>query len=80
MSGEGEVQGFPFDFDPHAYEIREGIEGVWHYHLAEKDQRTTLCGQPSMETKIPISSWMSKSPNHIPMTYCEDCQNEAQNR
>ena len=68
---------FPFDFDPEKFEIREGVQGVWHYHLAEADKSNTLCGEPSMSTKVSIYQWGSKSPSHIPISYCRDCQKEA---
>lgn len=69
---------FPFDFDPEKYEIVEGVEGVWHYHLSEVDSKNTLCGEPSMSTEIPISSWRSGNPTQIPMSYCEECEKEAE--
>jgi len=30
------------------YEIKEGIEGTWNYHLAEEGDTRALCGKAVM--------------------------------
>ena len=60
--------------------IREGIEGIWFYHLAEDD--VPICGESknkTMPTFLPITSWGMKS-EHIPEKYCKKCNQIAKER
>lgn len=60
-----------------AYQIVEGVAGVWHYHLAPKGiSATALCGALTMATEAPLSSWGFK-PGHIPHSYCSECERMA---
>jgi len=55
-------------------EICEGVAGVWHYHLRKKGESRALCRAFVMPTKIPLSQWNRKIPDHhIPESYCKKC-------
>lgn len=55
-----------------ALEIREGISGVYHYHLARGGK--PLCGKlagMTMPTKLRLSAWGTRS--HLRESYCGEC-------
>ena len=59
--------------------IREGVESVWHYHLAVDG--LPLCGRSkgiTMPTQLPINTWGMKT--HIHETYCKECERIAKER
>jgi hypothetical protein len=60
------------------YKIVEGIAGMWHYHLAEKDSNGTksLCGKWTMPTHSSLDSW-GFMPTHMPTNYCQKCEELA---
>lgn len=53
--------------------IREGVSGVYFYHLARGDQ--PLCGAtragPTMATSLPLNSWGQRT--HLGEKYCREC-------
>ena len=58
------------------FEVCEGVESVWHYHIRRPKEFTSLCGRRVMVSGIPMSAWGSKS-GHIPETYCAKCKELA---
>lgn len=58
--------------------VREGIESVWHYHLAIDNK--TLCGnEHTIFTSLPIKTWGMKS-DHLSETYCKKCDKIAKEK
>ncbi len=59
--------------------IKEGISGVWYYHLAKTDEYTSLCGTLVMHTSIPLAAWdCTPKDYHIPEKWCEKCKKIAE--
>ena len=61
------------------YEVTEGIESYWHYHLSVRCAYTrSLCGRRTMQTSLPLSQFgkgkaappISRLSGH----WCEQCQ------
>ena len=53
------------------FTIVEGIESVFHYHIAENGK--ALCGRRRvMKTAIPLKAWGTVS--HLKEKYCEKCE------
>lgn len=63
-----------------AYRIVESIHGTWHYHLTDQPPDGSsahgLCGARTMRSSAPLSSWGYK-PDHMPSSYCKDCEKLA---
>jgi hypothetical protein len=58
--------------------IREGIAGVWHFHVAVDG--VVLCGKSdTMATPVPLASWGYRS-EHTRETYCDECAQMAAGR
>jgi hypothetical protein len=58
-------------------EVREGIAGLWHYHLSSGGKKGVLCGNDlTWPTSLSLDSWGLKSP-HIGETYCKECDRLA---
>jgi hypothetical protein len=53
------------------HEITEGIEGMWHYHISDRNITISLCGKQTMRTNIPFESWGSTG--HLKERYCQKC-------
>ncbi len=54
-------------------QIVEGVESTWHYHLRREGEEAALCGNTRvMPTQIPLSCWGQKA-DHIPESYCKEC-------
>jgi hypothetical protein len=56
--------------------VTEGIVGMWHYHVSEKDKFSKgLCGAPTMKTSIPLKDWSIPFGEHFPKrpTWCKEC-------
>lgn len=63
------------------YRICEGRSGMWHYHLClitDKHSLIAICGAETMHANAPLETWGHKS-DHIPDSYCEVCDQLAQN-
>ena len=63
-------------------QICEGVESMWRYHLCHKNDETgtkSLCGARTMSSGAPLDTWGLK-PEHIPSTYCADCEGIALGR
>lgn len=51
--------------------LREGVAGMWHYHLSRGG--AALCGEPrTMPTHAPRATWGFK-PTHMLTSYCRRC-------
>lgn len=57
-----------------SYEIKEGTEGQWHYHLAEEGDTESLCGEPVMPCGTEL--WGEKGENAL-SSYCHECEQIA---
>jgi len=60
----------------------EGIAGMWRYHLCPADDETgtkSLCGKQTMICNSPVDSWGFKS-DHMPYSYCAECERIALGR
>ena len=56
------------------FQITEGIESSWNYHISTDDYTTSLCGKRTMLTSIPLLQWGFTPENyHIPESWCEEC-------
>lgn len=54
--------------------LLEGIAGIWHYHLPG-DNGAALCGERRvMGTSAPVSTWRQWYPDHLPVSYCVECE------
>jgi hypothetical protein len=60
---------------PAQYEVTEGVEGYWHYHLSPAGAFTrSLCGRSTMRTSIRLDAWGKTPPDyHIPQKWCAEC-------
>ena len=56
------------------YEIKEGTEGTWNYHLAEEGETKALCGGRVMPCGT--ERWGAHS-SSVESTYCEECEEKA---
>lgn len=63
--------------DNQRYEIVEGTEGMWNYHLREEGDTRALCGAQTM--LCGTATWGQESEN-VSSTYCEKCHQEAEPR
>lgn len=53
--------------------VTEGVSGTWFYHLSAAGTNAKgLCGERTMHTAIPLSSWGMKG--HLNERYCAECQ------
>jgi len=56
------------------YQVTEGVESIWRYHISHKDNpHLSLCGKRVMSTSISLDNWGHKV-DHIPETYCTRCK------
>jgi hypothetical protein len=55
--------------------IREGVRGTWFYHLGRTHDYLSLCGEPSMFTSLPRSTWGHVG--HLNERYCRKCKKLA---
>lgn len=58
------------------YVIKEGVEGMFHYHLGQPHRWVSLCGRRVMSTGIPLQAWGSKS--HLNEKWCSECYRMSQ--
>jgi len=60
------------------FQIVASVSGVWHYHLAKlgNSPARSLCGDRTMATSAPLSSWGHK-PAHYRSSYCQECARAA---
>lgn len=60
------------------WKIVEGIESIWHYHLAPVNGGFIrgLCGARTMPTHAPLNSW-GLLPKHFRTSYCKKCEELA---
>lgn len=61
------------------YEVTEGIESTWHYHLSIRGRHTfALCGRKTMKTSIPLAHFgkgkAAPDGSEISGRWCKDCQ------
>jgi len=54
------------------YVVKEGVEGMYRYHLAQRHLWVSLCGARVMQTSIPVSAWGTKT--HIGEKWCSTCR------
>lgn len=55
--------------------IKEGVAGVWFYHLTYADNYVSLCGQRVMNTSMQLDHWDCTPENyHIPEKWCKKCE------
>lgn len=55
--------------------VKEGVEGTYHYHLAQPHRYVSLCGRRVMHTGIPVSAWGTKT--HLNEKWCPDCKEKS---
>ena len=61
------------------YEVTEGIESTWHYHLSIKGRHTfALCGRKTMKTSLPLAKFGVGKPapegSQLFGRWCAECQ------
>ena len=61
------------------YEVTEGIESTWHYHLSIRGRHTfALCGRKTMKTSLPLSQFgkgkAAPDGAGINGRWCQECQ------
>jgi len=55
------------------YEITEGVESVFHYHLSPVGNPFhSLCGRQTISREMPLKAWGMPS-DHIPQSWCKQC-------
>lgn len=58
-----------------ALRVTEGIHGTWFYHLTNDKDSESLCGERTMHSGMPLSSWGYRG--HLNERYCLDCETLA---
>lgn len=55
-----------------ALSVSEGIGGTFFYHLSRDGGIHSICGVPTMPTRVPVSAWGVRT--HLNERYCTKCE------
>ena len=54
--------------------VKEGVEGVWRFHIAELNKYIALCGMDVMNSNIKLEDWGILCGNfEIHYKWCNEC-------